>query len=69
MQSLIALAVISGATMCSVGIALLLEFVLLKLILGLVAKAKLADEARGQQLPEPSYRELQRPTSRVSLLV
>ncbi len=69
MQSLIAVAVIGGATMCSIGIALLLECLLLKVILGLVAKATRDEEARAEPAPEQSYRDLRRPTSRTSLLV
>ncbi len=38
METLIAVAVAGGATMCSIAIALLLEFLLLKVILGAVAK-------------------------------
>ncbi len=69
MQNLIALAVISGATMCSIAIALLLECLLLKVILGLVAKAKRMEDARGAAAPEPSYRDLRRPGSGASLLI
>ncbi len=69
MQSLIAVAVVSGVTVGSIGIALLLECVLLKLILGLVAKAKRAEDARASVAPEPSYRDLRRPASGASLLV
>ncbi len=68
MHNLTALAVISGATMCSIGIALLLESLLLKLILGLVAKAKLAEEAREQEAWEQPTGELCRPASDASLL-
>ncbi len=46
-----------GATLASVGVALLLEAVLLRVILGAVAKAKLDDEAL-EPSPAESYREL-----------
>ncbi len=57
MESLIALAVVSGATMFSVGVALLLESLLLRVILGCVAKATLAEKAA---TVEVSFRELRR---------
>ncbi len=46
-----------GATLASVGVALLLEAALLRVILGAVAKAKLRDETRDTS-PSDSYREL-----------
>ncbi len=58
MQSLIALAVVSGATVFSIGVALLLECLLLKVVLGMVARAKATEEAAEQA--QPSFAEMRR---------
>lgn len=59
MERVIGLTVAGAATLMSVGVALLLECLLLKVILGFVAKSR-ANES-DELAPEQSYRELRRP--------
>ena len=58
MDKLVGMAVVGGATLLSIVVALLLEGALLKVILRAVAKAKLSDEERREPAPQESYHEL-----------
>lgn len=60
MENLIAVAVVSGATVISFGLALLIEFLLLEVILGCVARAHVDEEALGETPPQGTYPELRR---------
>ncbi len=56
MERLIGMAVVGGATAASIGLALLLEAGLLRVILGAVARAKLEDDAQREESPAEAYR-------------
>jgi hypothetical protein len=54
MDKLIGMAVVGGATVISIAVALLLEGVLLKVLLGLVARSRAEEvEAAAQSVAQP----------------
>ena len=61
MNSILATALAGGATVVSVMVALLLEFVLLRIILGAIAKGKMEDAPQPELSPDESYRNLRTP--------